>query len=118
VSDSEANGEPLAWDEFERVDMRVGTILTARPNEKANKPSYVLEIDFGALGVKTSSAQITDRYTLVDLPGRQVVAVVNFPPKRIAGIKSECLVLGAVDANGIVTLLKPDLKANNGDRIA
>ncbi len=109
---------PLTWDEFARVDMRVGTIISATSNEKARKPSYVLEIDFGALGIKISSAQITDRYTVDDLPGRQIIAVVNFPPKRIAGVKSECLVLGAIDADGVVTLLKPDPDAVNGDRIA
>ena len=109
---------PLTWDEFERIDMRVGTIVSARVNEQARKPSYVMEIDFGHLGLKTSSAQITDRYQFEELPGRQVVAVVNFPPKRIAGIKSECLVLGAVNGDGVVTLLRPDPKAANGDRIA
>lgn len=118
VSDSDQPSTPLSWDEFERVDMRVGTIVSARVNVQARKPSYVLEIDFGPLGVKISSAQITDRYSLEELPGRQVVAVVNFPAKRIAGVKSECLVLGAVASDGIVTLLKPDPTASNGDRIA
>jgi tRNA-binding protein len=118
VSESDKNITPLGWDEFERVDMRVGTIMSARINEQARKPSYVMEIDFGPLGLKISSAQITDRYLVEELPGRQVVAVVNFPPKRIAGINSECLVLGAVDAEGVVTLLKPDPQAANGDRIA
>ena len=118
MSDSDIRYSPLAWDEFERVEMHVGTILSARVNVHARKPSYVLEIDFGPLGTKTSSAQITDRYTLEDLPGRQIVAVVNFPPKRIAGVKSECLVLGAVDGQGVVTLLRPDPLASNGDRVA
>ncbi len=118
MSDSDPINLRLTWEEFERVDMRVGTILNARLNEHARKPSYILEIDFGPLGVRISSAQITDKYTTAELPGRQVVAVVNFPPKRIAGIKSECLVLGAVAADGVVTLLKPDPAASNGDRVA
>ncbi len=110
--------DQITFDDFLKVDMRVGTILSARPNEKANKPALVLEIDFGELGMRTSSAQITDLYTPESLVGRQVVAVVNFPPKRIAGVKSECLVLGAIRHDGVVTLLKPEPWAANGERIA
>ena len=110
--------DSITFDDFLKVDMRVGTILSVMPNEKARKPAFVLEIDFGGLGTRTSSAQITDLYTPESLVGRQVVAVVNFPPKRIAGVKSECLVLGSIREDGVVTLLKPDPQAVNGERIA
>src|SRR5690606_37249862 len=108
----------ITFDVFLKVDMRVGTILSVMPNEKARKPAFVLEIDFGDLGTRTSSAQIADLYTTESLVGRQVVAVVNFPPKFIAGVKSECLVLGATRDYGVVTLLRPDPQAVNGERIA
>lgn len=108
----------LSWQEFEKVDMRVGTILEARPFPEARKPAYQLVIDFGPLGVKKSSAQITVRYLPEQLIGRQVVAVVNFPPKQIGPFMSECLVLGSVDEQGIVTLLHPGLDVENGLRIA
>ena len=100
--------DALSFDDFLAVDIRVGRVLTAAPNPKALKPAYVLTIDFGeALGVKTSSAQLTVHYTPEQLLGRVVVAVVNFPPKRIAGVKSEVLVLGVPDAEGAVVLLEP-----------
>ena len=113
------NGEPMiTFDDFLKVEIHTGTVLSARVNEKARKPAYVLEVDFGdALGVKTTSAQLTDRYTPDDLPGKQVVAVTNFPPLRVAGVKSEVLVLGAVDDGG-VTLLAPDSPVANGLRVA
>lgn len=114
--------EPLAdqitFDDFLAVDMRVGTILSAEPNPKATKPAYTLQIDFGpAIGTRTSSAQITVNYTPEQLVGMQVVAVLNFPPRRIAGVKSEVLVLGAMDAERGVILLTPSLPAHNGSRI-
>ncbi len=100
--------DALSFDDFLAVDIRVGRVLTAALNAKALKPAYVLTIDFGeALGVKTSSAQLTVHYTPEQLLGRVVVAVVNFPPKRIAGVKSEVLVLGVPDAEGAVVLLEP-----------
>lgn len=108
----------LTWDQFLQVEMRVGAVLEAARNEKARKPAYVLRIDFGEHGVLTSSAQITDLYAPQDLVGRQVIAVVNFPPKRIAGVKSECLVLGSVAEDGTVTLITPDKPVKNGSRIA
>lgn len=107
----------LTWNEFEKVDMRVGTIVEAAEFSEAKKPAFKLLIDFGELGLKKSSAQITKRYAATDLPGKQVMAVVNFPPKQIANIMSECLVLGVVDGDA-VTLLSPDKTVPNGLRIA
>jgi tRNA-binding protein len=108
----------LTWQEFEKVDMRVGTVIDVRPFPDARKPAYQLWIDFGSLGIKKSSAQITVRYLPEDLLGRQVIAVVNFPPKQIGPFMSECLVLGSVDDKGVVTLLHPGLAVENGLRIA
>ena len=107
----------LSWSEFERVEMRVGTITAAAVNEKARKPAYRLEIDFGEFGSRTSSAQLTERYTAEELVGKQVIAVVNFPVKKIADVRSECLVLGAVYGSA-VTLLTMDKAVDNGLRIA
>lgn len=98
--------------------MRVGTVLDVKEFPKARKPAYKLFIDFGESGVKKSSAQVTDRYSSQDLIGRQVVAVLNFPPKQIADFMSECLVLGAVDASGNVTLIGPSTSVQNGLKIA
>ena len=109
---------PLTWSEFTRVDMRVGTVVSARPFPEARNPSYVLVIDFGPeIGERKSSAQITDLYRPEELVGRQVIAVVNFPPKQIATVMSECLILGAVGDNKSVTLLQPDAPVPNGTRI-
>jgi tRNA-binding protein len=106
------------WPEFERVDMRVGTILEVNDFPEARKPAYQLTIDFGAaIGVKKSSAQITKRYQKDDLRNRQIVAVVNFPKKQIGNFMSECLVLGAVGTEGDIILLAPDFKIENGLRI-
>jgi tRNA-binding protein len=108
----------ISWDDFQRVDIRVGRILTAVPNPEARKPAYVLTVDFGAeLGVKTSSAQLTVHYTSEELIGRQVIAVVNFDPKRIAGVKSEVLVLGVPDEDGAVVLLEPTRDVSLGSRV-
>ncbi|MEM0578248.1 tRNA-binding protein [Flavobacterium polysaccharolyticum] len=113
------NETPLSWEEFERVEMRVGTILEVNDFPEARKPAYQLTIDFGALlGIRKSSAQITRRYTKQELVNRQIVAVVNFPKKQIGKFNSECLVLGAVDEQGDVVLLFPDFKIENGLRIA
>ncbi len=105
----------LSWKEFERVEMRVGTVLAVEIFDKARRPAYKLRIDFGDYGIRKSSAQITDHYLPADLVGRQVVAVVNFPPKQIATMMSECLVLGAVEDG--VTLLGPDRRVADGTRI-
>lgn len=105
----------LTWSEFERTDMRVGTIIEVNDFPEARKPAYQLTIDFGAeIGIRKSSAQITKRYQKDDLVNRQIVAVVNFPRKQIGKFMSECLVLGAVGEEGDVILLAPDFKIENG----
>ena len=107
----------LTWADFEKVEMRVGTILEANEFPEARNPSYQLLIDFGSeLGQRKTSAQITSMYSKEELIGKQVVAVVNFPKKQIANFMSECLVLGAVDGKN-VTLLKPGKNVENGLRI-
>ena len=107
----------LEWQDFEKVDMRIGTILEVNDFPEARKPAYQLTIDFGTeIGIKKSSAQITKRYSKEDLKGKQIVAVVNFPKKQIGNFMSECLVLGSVDEDDIV-LLTSDLKVENGLRI-
>ena len=108
----------IAWADFEKVDMRVGVVTSAQEFPEARRPAYKLEIDFGAeIGVKRSSAQITAHYRAGDLLGRRVVAVVNFPPKRVGPFVSEVLVLGAYDADGEVILLAPDRPVAPGSRI-
>jgi tRNA-binding protein len=105
----------ITLDDFQRIDIRVGTVVSAEPFPEARKPSIKLAIDFGpALGTKRSSAQLTRHYTPEALVGRQVVAVVNFPPRRIAGYASEVLVLGACPEEGDVILLRPDISVQNG----
>lgn len=111
--------ETITWNDFEKVQIRVGTILEAAPFEKARNPAYQLKIDFGPeLGIKRSSAQITRLYRPEELAGRQVVAVVNFPAKQIANFFSECLVLGVVGDDKEIVLLQPDRPVKNGHRIA
>jgi tRNA-binding protein len=108
----------IAWADFEKVEIRTGTIVSAEDFPEARNPSFKLKIDFGVLGIKKTSAQITKLYSKEELVGKQVVAVVNFPPKQIANFMSECLVLGAVNDQKEVILLQPDKKAENGQRIA
>jgi len=107
----------INWADFEKIDMRVGTIEKVELFEKAKNPAYQLWINFGELGTKKSSAQITARYLPEELIGKQILAVVNFPPKQIANFMSECLVLGAVD-NKDVILLETSTKTKNGLPIA
>jgi tRNA-binding protein len=107
----------LTWAEFEKVDMRVGIVLRVQPFPEARRPAFKLEIDFGPLGVKRSSAQITTHYRPEDLVGRRVIAVVNFPPKQIGPFISEVLVLGAYDERNEVVLLRPDFEVSPGAKI-
>lgn len=108
----------ITFDDFLKVEVRVGTVLSAAPNAAARKPAYVLEVDFGPeLGRRTTSAQLVEHYRPEQLIGRQVAAVVNFPPKRIAGVKSEVLVLGFPDAEGHVVLVGVDHPVPDGGRL-
>tara|TARA_A100001015_G_C14901327_1_gene676516 strand:+ start:353 stop:694 length:342 start_codon:yes stop_codon:yes gene_type:complete len=111
--------EEITYDDFDRIDIRIGTILSINKNEKARKPSLVLEVDFGeGIGVKKSSAQITHYYNEENLIGKQVVGVCNFPEKNIAEVKSQVLILGAIEEDGKVVLLNPTQKTKNGLKIA
>ena len=107
----------ITWEDFEKVEMMVGTIIEATDFPEARNPAYKLKIDFGSHGVKKSSAQITKLYRKEGLIGRQVIAVVNFPPKQIANFVSECLVLGVVGDDKEIVLLQPERKVENGLRI-
>ena len=110
--------DPITFDDFLRVDIRIGTIIEAEPFPEARKPAFKLMIDFGpAIGIKKSSAQIVDRYALDELVGRQVAAVVNFPPRQIGKYLSEVLTLGFADATGAVILFAPDVPVPNGSRL-
>lgn len=110
--------EEITWGDFERVELRVGTVLTAEPLEGARRPAYKLTVDFGPeIGIKRSSAQLTDLYTPEDLIGRQVLGVVNFPPKRIAGFPSEVLVTGFLRPGGEVVLAVPERPVPNGAKL-
>jgi len=117
--DPEADASPvIGFDDFVKVDIRVGTIVEALPFPEARKPAFKLVIDFGpVIGLKKSSAQITEHYTLADLPGRQVAAVVNFPPRQIGKVMSEVLTLGFPDAEGKVVLVTPSAGVPNGGRL-
>lgn len=108
----------ISWLDFEKVEIRTGTVLKVEDFPEARRPAYKLFIDFGDLGVKKTSAQVTKLYSKEDLIGKQLVAVVNFPPKQIANFMSECLVLGAVGDDGEVSLLSPHHNVKNGQRIS
>jgi tRNA-binding protein len=109
----------ISWQDFEKVELRVGTITSAETFPEAIKPAYKLTIDFGnETGIRKSSAQITDLYSLEDLIGKQIIGVVNFPAKKIGPFMSECLVTGFVQADASVVLAVPDRPANNGSRLA
>ena len=111
--------EQITYDIFDKVDIRLGTVVSVKKNEKARKPSLVAEIDFGKeIGIKQSSAQITHYYNEQNLKGKQVIAVCNFAEKNIAGVISQVLILGSIDSEGRVTLVHPSQKAENGLPIA
>ena len=111
--------EQITYDIFDKVDIRLGTVLSVKKNEKARKPSLVVEVDFGKeIGIKQSSAQITHYYNADNLVGKQVIGVCNFQEKNIAGVKSQVLILGSIDKEGRVTLVHPSQKAENGLPIA
>lgn len=108
----------ISWEDFEKVELRVGRVVSARPFPEARKPAYILEIDFGdEVGTRKSSAQITGLYSVDDLPGTLVVAVVNFPKKQIGPVRSECLVTGFHDAEGRVVLCRPEFDVPLGSRL-
>lgn len=109
--------EEISFEDFQKVDIRIGTIIEVNDFPKARKPAYQLKIDFGDLGVKKSSAQITDLYTKEDLLNRQIMAIVNFSPRQIANFMSECLVLGVYHSEGDVVLLQVYKTAVNGEQI-
>jgi tRNA-binding protein len=111
--------DTITWDDFEKVELRVGTVLQVEDFPQAKKPAYRLKVDFGTkIGIKSSSAQITDLYSKEDLLGRQVVAVVNFPPKQIGPFNSECLVTGFYQPDGSVVLAAPERPVPNGAKLA
>ena len=111
--------EQITYEDYDKVDIRVGTVISVKKNEKARKPSLVVEVDFGKdIGIKQSSAQITHYYNEENLVGRQVIAVCNFPEKNIAGIVSQVLILGSIDKEGKVVLVHPSQKVDNGLSVA
>eukprot|EP01136_Pigoraptor_vietnamica_P045780 Opistho-1_new@24178 len=110
--------QTISWADFEKLELRVGTVLEVHDFPKAKKPAYKLKIDFGEFGEKWSSAQITKHYTKESLIGRQIVAVINFPEKQIADFMSQCLVTGFADANGDIVLTAVDKPLPNGTKIA
>ena len=113
-----AAAEPITFDQFLAVDIRIGTVLSADPFPEARKPACKLMIDFGpAIGIRKSSAQITERYTIEELPGRKIAAVVNFAPRQIGKFMSEVLTLGFADEDGAVILFAPDHDVPNGSRL-
>lgn len=109
--------EEISWKDFEKIEIRVGTIIEVRDFPEARKPAYKVKIDFGKLGVRSSSAQITRLYSKKDLENSQVIAVTNFPPKKIAGFNSECLILGIYQTREDVILLQPERPVENGKKI-
>jgi len=110
--------ETITWPDFSKIDIRVGTIIEIKDFPKAKNPAYQIHVDFGGnLGIRKSSAQITQRYSKEDLLGKQIIAVVNFPKKQIADFMSECLILGAVDGSDVI-LLQPEAKVDNGLKIS
>ncbi|UZR95427.1 tRNA-binding protein [Chondrinema litorale] len=114
---TESKDTSLSWDDFMKVDMRVGTVVSAEVFEEVRNPAYKIKVDFGELGILKTSAQVTKLYTCEELIGKQIIGVVNFPPKQIANIKSEFLLLGAVGESKEITILQPERAVKNGLRI-
>lgn len=113
----ESSSNTITWNDFEKLEMRIGTILSAEVFKEAKNPSYKMIIDFGELGKRKSSAQITKLYKPEELVGKQIVAVINFPPKQIANIMSECLVLGGIGEEKDIILIQPERPVINGIKI-
>ena len=109
--------DQISWGDFEKVELRVGTIIEALPYPEARKPAYKLKVDFGPYGIKSSSAQITKHYKLEELPGRQVIGVINFPKKQIGKFMSEFLVTGFADENGDIVLTSVERPVPNGSKL-
>ena len=111
--------EQITYNDYDKIDIRIGTVISVEKNEKARKPSLVLKVDFGSdIGVKQSSAQITHYYNKENLVGKQVIGVCNFPEKNIAGVISQVLILGSIDEKGKVVLVHPSQKVDNGLPVA
>ena len=111
------SNQNISWSDFSKVEMRIGTIISAVEFKEVKNPAYKIQIDFGEFGVKKASAQITQLYMPIDLIGKQIVAVINFPPKQIANMMSECLLLGAVGDDNDVIILNPERKVKNGLKV-
>ncbi|GBF19951.1 tRNA-binding protein [Arenibacter algicola] len=110
--------ETITWPDFSKIDMRVGTIIEIKDFPEARKPAYQVQVDFGKeIGIRKTSAQITQRYSKDELLGKQIIAVINFPKKQIANFMSECLILGAVDGSDVI-LLRPEAEVDNGLKIS
>ena len=107
----------INWKDFTKIEMRIGTVISAELFKEAKNPAYKINVDFGDFGIKKTSAQVTKLYSPEDIIGKQIVAVINFPPKQIANMMSECLILGGLGDNEEVTLLQPERKIKNGTRI-
>ncbi|NRB62272.1 MAG: tRNA-binding protein [Saprospiraceae bacterium] len=114
---SESEKGTINWLDFTKIEMRIGTVISCEVFKEVRKPAYKMNIDFGDYGIRKTSAQITTLYTPDDIIGKQVVAVINFPPKQIANIMSQCLVLGGLGTDNEVTLIQPERKIKNGTRI-
>lgn len=119
MNDNDLLTSKIEFDDFLKVDIRVGVVISAKLNSKARVPAYEMDIDFGeTIGHKKSSAQLTENYSVTDLIGKQICAVVNFPPRRVAGVKSEVLVLAIVCKDAGTVLIEPNLTVTNGERLA
>ncbi len=119
MNSSHHSTAPIEFDDFMKVDIRVGTITAAKLNPKAKKPAYEIDVDFGReIGIKKSSAQLTENYSTDDLIGLQICAIINFKPKRVAGVKSEVLILGILCSENGTVLIQPNKPVKNGERLA